>query len=61
MSLSDNRVSPPDFWRDQRGANMTEYIILLALIAVIVMASVKVFGTVVHNKFDEDRKKVQNI
>jgi Flp pilus assembly pilin Flp len=49
------------FWRDQRGANMTEYIILLALIAIIVMAAVQIFGTVVHNQYDNNRKKVNQL
>ena len=37
--------------RNERGANMVEYMLLLAFIAVIVLVAVKALGTNVSTKF----------
>ena len=37
--------------KDQRGRGMTEYIIIVALVAVAAIAVVGVFGDVVRNQF----------
>jgi Flp pilus assembly pilin Flp len=47
--------------QDKRGANMTEYIILLALIAIIVMAAVQTFGDKVKGRFDDKQQHIANI
>jgi Flp pilus assembly pilin Flp len=47
--------------KDTRGANMTEYIILLALIAIIVMAAVQTFGTTVQGRFTDKTGSISDI
>jgi Flp pilus assembly pilin Flp len=47
--------------QDQKGANLVEYIILLALIAIVVIAAVRTFGTAVSGKFTEKEGEVQNL
>ena len=37
--------------RDERGANLVEYMLLLAFIAIIVLVAVKTLGTTVSTKF----------
>jgi Flp pilus assembly pilin Flp len=44
---------------DEDGAGATEYIILLILIACVVIAIVKLFGTTVSQKFDKANSSVQ--
>lgn len=43
---------------DKKGANLVEYIILLALIAIVVIAAVRTFGTSVSTKFGEKEQEV---
>ncbi len=43
---------------DEEGAGATEYIILLILIACVVIAIVKVFGTTVRSKYERAQEKV---
>jgi Flp pilus assembly pilin Flp len=38
--------------KDERGANLVEYVFLLAFIALIVIAAVKILGNKVDAKFD---------
>jgi len=45
---------------DEDGAGATEYIILLILIACVVIAIVKVFGTTVSGKFKSANDAVTN-
>ena len=45
---------------DEDGAGATEYIILLILIACVVIAIVKVFGSTVSEKFDNANSSVSN-
>ncbi len=37
--------------RDERGANLVEYVLLLAFIAIVVFVAVKVLGSPVSTKF----------
>jgi Flp pilus assembly pilin Flp len=37
--------------RDERGANLVEYVLLLALIAVIVLSAVKAFGSTTSTRW----------
>ncbi len=37
--------------RDERGANLVEYVLLLAFIAIVVFVAVKVLGGTVSSKF----------
>lgn len=43
---------------NQKGQGMTEYILIVALIAVAVIASVKLFGTKVDKGFNNAAQKV---
>lgn len=43
---------------DEEGAGATEYIILLILIACVIIAIVKVFGTTLRSKYERAQEKV---
>ena len=47
--------------QDKKGANVVEYIILLALIAIVVMAAVQTFGQSVSTKFGEKQSSVDSL
>ncbi len=44
--------------RDQRGASLAEYVILVALIAVVVLISVKVLGQTTSSKWSSTTSEV---
>ncbi len=44
--------------QDEEGAGATEYIILLILIACVIIAIVKVFGTTLRSKYERAQEKV---
>ena len=48
------------FTKDEQGANLVEYILLVALIALAVIAAVIFLRGEVSNKFDETGSKVSN-
>jgi Flp pilus assembly pilin Flp len=48
------------FTKDERGANLVEYILLVALIALAVIAAVIFLRGQVSDKFDETGSKVSN-
>jgi pilus assembly protein Flp/PilA len=48
------------FTKDERGANLVEYILLVALIALAVIAAVVFLRGEVSSKFDETGSKVSN-
>jgi len=48
------------FTKDERGANLVEYILLVALIALAVIAAVLFLRGEVSNKFNETGSKVSN-
>jgi pilus assembly protein Flp/PilA len=48
------------FHADEDGASATEYIILLILIACVIIAIVKIFGTTVYRKYQSAASKVQD-
>jgi Flp pilus assembly pilin Flp len=60
-----NNVSKPrtllGLIRDQRGAGMTEYIILVGVIALLAIAAFKVFGTSISTKVGEQSTAVDGI
>ena len=41
--------------RDERGANLVEYILLIAFIAIIVIVAVKVLGNTVSTQYSTSR------
>lgn len=47
--------------RDERGANLVEYIILVGVIALIAIAGFKIFGGSVRKKIDEQAGSVNDI
>ena len=47
--------------KDRRGAPMTEYAILIGLLALIVLAAVKVFGQNLSKKVNDQATKVSAI
>ena len=47
--------------RDRRGAPVTEYAILIGLLALIVLAAVKVFGQNLKNKVQSQADQVSKI
>jgi Flp pilus assembly pilin Flp len=48
------------FWNDERGQGMTEYILIVALIAVFAIAMVKFFGGTISNIFSRLGTKIDN-
>ncbi len=49
-----------NFLREENGQGMTEYILLVFLIALLAYAIVKVFGSTVKNAFNSGAKKLRN-
>jgi Flp pilus assembly pilin Flp len=47
--------------RDNRGANLVEYIILVGVVALIALAGFKIFGKKVDAKINEQADKVGTI
>jgi Flp pilus assembly pilin Flp len=47
------------FDRDERGANLVEYVLLLAFIAIVVFVAVKVLGNTVSTKFSRADSALQ--
>jgi Flp pilus assembly pilin Flp len=47
------------FTNTERGANLVEYILLVALIALLVIAAVTFLGGEVEKKFDETGSELQ--
>jgi pilus assembly protein Flp/PilA len=45
--------------KDERGANLVEYILLVAFIALVVLGAVKLLGTSVNNKFSNANSSLQ--
>ena len=45
--------------RDQRGANLVEYILLIAFIAIIVIVAVKVLGRTVSTTYSSANSNLQ--
>jgi Flp pilus assembly pilin Flp len=45
--------------QNQRGANLVEYILLIAFIAIIVMIAVKVLGRTVSKQFSSANSNLQ--
>jgi pilus assembly protein Flp/PilA len=45
--------------QDNRGANMVEYIILVAVIALVAIAAFRTFGNAVNDKTNEKAGDVQ--
>jgi Flp pilus assembly pilin Flp len=48
-------------YRDQRGANLVEYIILVGLVALIALVGFKTFGFKVRSSIDDKTTKIQGI
>ena len=46
------------FWEDESGQGMTEYILIVALIAVVVVAVVNKFGTQIKELFTDSSDKI---
>ena len=47
--------------RDQRGAGMTEYIILVGVIALLAIAAFKIFGSQVSAKISQQSDSVSKV
>ena len=47
--------------RDQRGAGMTEYIILVGVIALLAIAAFKIFGSKVSSKIQQQSTSVEKV
>ena len=48
------------FGNDERGANLVEYILLIAFIAVVLIATVTALKGAIGSKFDEASSKLSN-
>lgn len=49
------------FFRDNKGANLVEYIILVGVVALIALAGFKFFGKKVTDKINDQGGKVESI
>ena len=47
------------FLKDESGQGMVEYALIIALIAVVVIATVAAIGTAINNKFESVNEKLQ--
>lgn len=47
--------------KDERGANLVEYIILVGVVALLSIAAFKMFGSKVQQKVQEQGDKVEQI
>ncbi len=48
------------FMADERGQGMTEYILIVALIAIAGIVLVKAFGTQIQNLFNSSKEKINS-
>lgn len=46
---------------DKKGANLVEYILLVGLIAIVVIAAARTFGSAVSSKMDEQKGEVDSL
>jgi pilus assembly protein Flp/PilA len=46
------------FWNDESGQGMTEYILIVALIAVAAIVAVKMFGSQITGLFTKSTNKI---
>ncbi len=46
------------FARDERGANLVEYMLLLVLIAIVVMVAIRFFGNQVAGKYSSTTSQI---
>ena len=58
---SSKRPSLAALARDDRGANMVEYIILVGMVAILALAGFKTFGSQVRAKVDQQADTVSVI
>ena len=47
-------------WKDEEGATMTEYILLVVLVAIAMFAVIKIFGTSIANLFRSSASKLDS-
>ena len=47
--------------RDRRGAAITEYIIIVGLIAIIAIGAYKAFGSAISSKVDSQTQKIKGL
>ena len=48
------------FWSDEQGATAVEYGLMVALIAVVMIVSVKALGTAISSKFQTVASELNN-
>lgn len=48
------------FFKDESGQGMTEYILIIALIAVVCVAAIKLFGRQIKDLVTKSTKKIKN-
>ncbi len=46
------------FDKEQRGASLVEYVLLVALIALVVIAAVTILGSVINSRFSQAGSKL---
>lgn len=49
----------PQFWRDDRGQDIAEYAVMLAVILIIVIGTVKLIGTNANSTFSNVASQLQ--
>jgi Flp pilus assembly pilin Flp len=49
------------FIRDQRGANLVEYVLLVSLIAILLIGAVKLFGAQLSPKYSQAGSQLSSV
>ena len=61
MDIENIRLRARDLVRDQRGAAITEYLIIVGLIAIICIGAYRIFGTTILGKITGQTTQVNGI
>jgi Flp pilus assembly pilin Flp len=61
MDIRNMRSSARKLVRDQRGAAITEYLIIVGLIAIICIGAYRIFGTTILGKIQSQTGQVNGI
>lgn len=46
--------------RNKKGQGMVEYILIIVLVVIVVIAGVKMFGNKVHDMFEDSTQKISS-
>ena len=47
-------------WEDERGQDLTEYVLITLLVVIVVIATLELLGTEIGNRYDATKESLQN-